>query len=192
MKSHLAFWLSENLKEMLDVMPLCGVLMPNNYCLGHCLSLGLLLIFKVRTGIYQNKPRPAQVGAMSTAQKQQKDFKVSKYSLIQYPKNLKVGPNWRARGDPLRFSSILSQIIKKMKGGPFGENNFLKNSHNAEKTERADSLGFFNIHSVAKLQKKFNGSLWRKFFGKKILNAGKKLKGGPFILAQYCMLRGKK
>ena len=28
-----------------------------------------------------------------------------------------------------------------------------KKSHNAEKTEREDPLGFFNIHSVAKLQK---------------------------------------
>ena len=28
-----------------------------------------------------------------------------------------------------------------------------KKCHNAEKTEREDPLGFFNIHSVAKLQK---------------------------------------
>ena len=31
---------------------------------------------------------------------------------------------------------------------------FGKKSHNAEKTERVDPLGFFNINSVAKLQKK--------------------------------------
>ena len=45
---------------------------------------------------------------------------------------------------------------------------FEKKSHNAEKTEMEDSLGFFNIHSVAKLQKKLRGGLsWGKiFFGK--------------------------
>ena len=30
---------------------------------------------------------------------------------------------------------------------------FEKKLHNAEKTERENPLGFFNIHSVAKLQK---------------------------------------
>ena len=39
-----------------------------------------------------------------------------------------------------------------------------------KKTEREDPLGFFNIHSVAKLQKNL---------------------GGPFGLVRYCMLRGK-
>ena len=39
----------------------------------------------------ENKPGPAQVGAISKAYKQQKDFKVSKYSLLQYLKNPK---NW--------------------------------------------------------------------------------------------------
>ena len=54
---------------------------------------------KVRT----NKPGTAKVGAISKAQKQQKDFKVSKYSLLRYRKNPKVEPNWRTRGDTLKF-----------------------------------------------------------------------------------------
>ena len=33
-----------------------------------------------------------------------------------------------------------------------------------KKTERGDPLGFFNIHSVAKHQKKCRGTLWGKFF----------------------------
>ena len=33
-----------------------------------------------------NKPGPAQIGAISKAQKQQKDFKVSKNILLQHPK----------------------------------------------------------------------------------------------------------
>ena len=34
---------------------------------------------------------------------------------------------------------------------------FEKKSHNAGKTERGDPLGFFNIHSVAKLWKNERG-----------------------------------
>ena len=51
-------------------------------------------------------------------------------------------------------TSILSQNIKKLKG-TFGGKKFVqeKKSHNAEKTENGDPLGFFNIHSVAKHQK---------------------------------------
>ena len=55
----------------------------------------------------------------------------------------------------------------------------LKKSHNAEKTEREDPLGFFNIHSVAKLQKKLKGG--RKM--KKVAQCRKKinLKGDPLV-----------
>ena len=58
----------------------------------------------------------------------------------------------------------------------FYEKQFLKKSHNAEKTERDDPLGFFNIHSVAKLQKKLKGALsWlKKFFLKKSRTVPKK------------------
>ena len=39
-----------------------------------------------------------------------------KYSLLQYRKNLKVGPNWRAkRGDPLGFFNIY--VAKHQKNG---------------------------------------------------------------------------
>ena len=51
----------------------------------------------------KKKPGTAQVDAISKAQKQQKDFKLSKYSLLRYRKNPKVEPNWRTRGDTLRF-----------------------------------------------------------------------------------------
>ena len=36
---------------------------------------------------------------------------------------------------------------------------FEKKSHNAEKTERGDHLGFFKIHSVQKYQKIEGGTL---------------------------------
>ena len=60
-----------------------------------------------------------------------------------------------------------------------------------KKTEREDPLGFFNIHSVAKLQKNERGTLWWKKNLKKVAQCRKKSKGGPFGLVRYCMLRGK-
>ena len=67
-----------------------------------------------------------------------------------------------------------------------------KKSRNAEKTERGDPLGFFNIHSVAKHQKNAGETLWGKFFfRKKSLAVPKKMKGGVFGLARFGMLRGK-
>ena len=59
-------------------------------------------------------------------------------------------------------------------------------SHNAEKTERGP-LGFFNIHSVAKRQKIEEGPFGNNFFPKKCPTMV-----GPFSLARYCLLHGKK
>ena len=84
---------------------------------------------------------------------------MSKYSLRRYRKNPKVEPNWRIKGDTLRFfiHSVANQ--KKIEGGALLVKNFFfgKKSHNAEKTERGDPLGFFNIRSVGKLQKMKGG-----------------------------------
>ena len=49
----------------------------------------------------------------------------------------------------------------------------------------------FSIHSVAKQQKNWRGTLWEKIFPKKVSQCRKKMKGGPFGLARYGMLRGK-
>ena len=55
-------------------------------------------------------------------------------------------------------------------------------------------MGFFNIYSVAKLLKKHRRGdpLGGVFFSRTKVSMPKKLKGGPFSLARYCMLRGKK
>ena len=67
-----------------------------------------------------------------------------------------------------------------------------KKSHNAEKTEMEDPLGVSNIHSVAKQQKTEGGPFGENFISrKKVSQCRKKLKGGPFDLARYGMLRGK-
>ena len=47
-----------------------------------------------------------------------------------------------------------------------------------KKTERGDPLGFFNIHSVAKHQKKAGGTLWGKIFSKKKSRSAEKNERG--------------
>ena len=73
-----------------------------------------------------------------------KDFKVSKYPLLQHPKNPKVGPNFEifhpfCRKSSAFFSDFVTSIVAKLQkneGGPFDE----KKSHNVEKSERGDPL----------------------------------------------------
>ena len=67
--------------------------------------------------------------------------------------------------------------------GPFYEKNFLeKKSHNAEKTERLDPLGVFNVHFVAKHQKIEGGPFGEIFFPEKSLTMLKKTeKGDPLV-----------
>ena len=60
-----------------------------------------------------------------------------------------------------------------------------------KKTEREEPLGGFDIHFVAKHQKIEGGTLWGNFFSGKKSQCRKKLKGGPFGLTRYGMLRGK-
>ena len=54
-----------------------------------------------------------------------------KYSLLQYPKNPKIGPNWLALSDFL--TTIMLQNVKNIEGDPLKTlKNFRKKSHNAE------------------------------------------------------------
>ena len=53
-------------------------------------------------------------------------------------------------------------------------------SHNAEKTERGDTLGFFNIHSVAKHQKNAGGPFEEKN-SRKSLTMPKKTERGDTL-----------
>ena len=112
--------------------------------------------------------------------------------LLQYPKNPKIEPNWRAGGtlERVTLSDFLTSIvanIKKLKGDSFGKFVFEKSLTMPEKTER-DPLGFFNIHSVAKHQKKLKRDPLRKKI-EKSLTMPKKTERGPFSFARYCTLR---
>ena len=66
-----------------------------------------------------------------------------------------------------------------------------KMSHSAEKCKRGDPLGFINIYSVAKYQKKtWKGDSFETFSKKVAQWAEKKSKGGGgFILVRFCRLR---
>ena len=52
-----------------------------------------------------------------------------------------------------------------------------------KKTERGDPLGFFNIHSVAKHQKKCRGALWGKFFFEKKVSQCRKNERGESLVS---------
>ena len=71
---------------------------------------------------------------------------------------------------------------------------FWKKSHNAEKTERGTLWDFSTSILSQNSKKNWRGGRpfeKKKFPEKKSRNAEKKLKGGPFGLVRYCMLRGK-
>ena len=64
------------------------------------------------------------------------------------------------------LTSILLHNFKKLKpdlknfAKKNKKNEIFQQSHSAEKSERRDPLGFFNIRSVAKYQKNEGGNLW--------------------------------
>ena len=66
-------------------------------------------------------------------------------------------------------------------------------SHNAKKTEREDPMGVFNIHFVAKQQKKLKGDPSGKiFFRKKSLTMPKKTeRGDPSVSPGMVCYAGK-
>ena len=100
--------------------------------------------------------------------------RVSKYSLLWYRKNPKVEPNWRTRGDTLRFfiHSVANHQTKRTRG-TFGEKKlFLKKSLTMpKKTERRDPLGIFQ-HPFCRKTPKIEGETLRgkiSYFRKKSL-----------------------
>ena len=123
----------------------------------------------------ENKPGTAQVGAISKAQKQQKDFQVFSSTVPEKPKSWTELAHQRRHFEI--FHPFCRKSSKKLKEGHFWWKKNLK-SHNAEKTERGDPLGFFNIRSVGKLQKKLKGGPFGKnfFFEKKSHRAENTLK----------------
>ena len=68
---------------------------------------------------------------------------------------------------PYKVTNIQS-VAKHQKIGGRKNFYFRKKNLNAEKTERGDSLGFFNIHSVAKQQKIEGGPFGEKFSEKSL------------------------
>ena len=67
----------------------------------------------------------------------------------------------------------------------FYEKKIFKKSHNVEKIESEDPLGFFNIHSVAKLQKKLKRRTLWDFLTSILLQNSKKTEGEPFVMKNF-------
>ena len=83
---------------------------------------------------------------------------MSNYFLLQYPKNPKIGLNWRPGGTLRDFSSILSQMTEKLKGDTLG-NFFEKKSRNAEKNWIGDPLVSPGIVCYAEKERNLSGSV---------------------------------
>ena len=94
---------------------------------------------------------------------------------LQYLKNQKIGPNRRARGDPLRF--FIHSVIKKIERGPFEViKNFEKKSHDAEK------FGIFQHPYRRKTSKKLRGDPLGNFcFEEKVSQCPKIKLGDPLV-----------
>ena len=76
---------------------------------------------------------------------------------LQYLKNPKVAPNWRARGTLSDFFNIhCCKTLKQLKGDPLGNFFSRKKSHNAEKTE-SGPFGIFQYPFCHKTPKKIEG-----------------------------------
>ena len=135
----------------------------------------------------KNKPGTAQVGAISRGQKQLKDFKVSKYSLLRYRKNPKVEPNWRTRGDTLRFFIHSVANHQKIGGHFWWKKNFLKKSLTMPKKLKGGTIWDFSTSVLSENSKKIEGgTLWGKFFPKKKSQSRKYSKGVPFEFLRWC------
>ena len=89
------------------------------------------------------------------------------------------------------FSTSIDAKHQKIEGDPLVKKKFRKNVSQSRKKLKGDPLGFFNIRSIAKHQKT-EGDPSGKLLFEKSLTMPKKLKGGPFSLSRYCMLRGKR
>ena len=95
---------------------------------------------------------------------------------LQYLKNPKVAPNWRARGTLSDFFNIhCCKTLKQLKGDPLGNFFSRKKSHNAE----SGPFGIFQYPFCHKTPKKLKGTLlWKKLFGKKSSTIPKKTEMG--------------
>ena len=109
--------------------------------------------------------------------------------LLQYLKNPKVGPNWHAkRGDPYGFFNIhCCKTSNKLRGTLWRE--FFP--------EKVSHCRFCQHAICRKTSKTLKGSqninpFGEKFFSRKKSHNAEKTERGPFSLARYCMLRGKR
>ena len=122
------------------------------------------MLSKVKTS--RERPKSAPYRRLKNSKR------TSKYSLLRYRKNPKSEPNWHTRGDT--FPSILSQIIKKIEGGPLLVKFFFLKSLTMPKKLKGGTLWVFSTSVLSENSKKIEGgTLWEIFFSKKSLTEPK-------------------
>ena len=82
---------------------------------------------------------------------------------------------WTSRDRPKSAPYLRLKNSKRTSKCQSRKKNFKKSFTMPTKTEREDALGFFNIHSFAKLQKNWRGTLWWKNILKKSRTVPKKI-----------------
>ena len=107
----------------------------------HLIFVGLWAATSLQLGgvIMTNKPGTTYVGTIPKAQKQHKDFRVSRTLFYSTLKTLKLDRTGALKGEDLSdfLTSILWQNIKKLKKGPSGDNkNLSEKISQCHKTER--------------------------------------------------------
>ena len=90
------------------------------------------------------------------------------------------------RGTILDFLTAIVAKHQKIEGGPFGEKFFWEKISQCLKNPKGGHFGIFHHPFCRQTSKKL-----KEKNSKKKSQRRKKLKGGPFSLARYCMLRGK-
>ena len=109
----------------------------------------------------------------------------------------KVGPNWhvwaRKRWDFFGFINIHSIVVKYQKhcrADPLGKRKFEKKFSQCQKNERG-TVWVFSTSMLLQNIKNLKGDPLAEKNSKRSLTMPNKLKGEPFSLSRYCMLRGK-
>ena len=92
---------------------------------------------------------------------------MSKYSLLHYPENPKVQPNWSTREDTLRFFIHSVANYQKSEGRPFGENKMFEKILLMSKKLKEGTLWDFSTSVLSENSNKIEGETLGNFLTKK-------------------------
>ena len=135
------------------------------------------VIEKIRKNIRANKPGTAQVGAISKAQKQQKDFQVFSSTVPEKPKSWTELAHQRRHFEI--FHPLCRKSSKKIEGGALLVKKIEK-SLTMPKKLKGETLWDFSTSVLSENSKKLKGGPFGEKIRKKVSQSRKYSKGVPF------------